>query len=978
MSEDRAWHELFGGGQSNVPTPAAASALSRLRHEMFGTSPMPSQLGHLTVLERLGHGGMGVVYGAYDPQLDRRVAVKVLHLSNERAMKRALREGRALARVSHPNVVVVHGVDLVDDRVHIIMEYAPGGTLKRWLKQEHSWRAIVEQFVDAGRGLAAAHAAGLVHGDFKPDNVLLGPGGERPRVADFGLAVGEQDLYETADLGRSTSGTATRGGGTAGYASPEQAGLRTLDARSDQFSFCVALYEALHGVRPFSAEQIFLRKLETPRAGKPVGPAAVHGPVLRGLLLDPEDRFASMDELLTQLQATLRPRTRRWGLAVVGLLGVGLGVGGMLSRQPTVDCDAEPSALRSSWDATRPGVLAAIEATKLPSADGSGQHAAQFADDYVGRWGEAWHRTCSEATPEATPETALRQACLQRARQSFEALTGAMQTLRRDELPFVRAALLSLKDTERCLSRSSGGVRQPAPEDQAEVARARALLDRSVAAATLSRFEESRTTADRVVSIASSLDDGVLGSDAVLERARAEENLGLLGEAKLSYIEAVWTAFRVGNYDTVARASYRLAHIRGFQESAVEEAKWWLRFGEEACAATEVKDTMLADMRRVRAVLSFRSGHLTEADVQLREALAMYREAVGARAPTVGSLLQTIGSFTYAGGRYDAALPIFDEAISIFDETIGLGHPAALPAQVERAELLRRLGRRDEAASDLQRSIDSVSAEFGVDYPILVDHYAVLTGILIELGRMEDALPPARRAIAMRKLAGVESIFTTYDYSNLALILESLGDMDGAEKSVREALAVGRRLGSAAGFGVAVPAMALAELLERRGDDDEIPELAAVVMDALADVGELEPEMVLSMRTRAAGAARRHGRPQDTLAWMEAAAANPTFADRSPLGRLKVHREIADAHRELGQLELARPAIATAQDIAQSPEITARAQASVNVVEAEILRATGQDAARMRALVKKSRELYADVTDWSAGFAKRAAALNPD
>src|SRR3954468_8020130 len=213
--------------------------------------PTGTAIGRYTVLERIGAGGMGVVYAVLDPELDRKVAVKLLRAGEGSASRRAeleyrlVGEARAMAQLAHPNVVTVFEIGRFGDQLFLAMEFVEGHTLRDWLAEKpRSWREIVEVFAAAGEGLATVHAAGLVHRDFKPTNVLVGRDG-RPRVTDFGLV---QD---------GSPGTA-RGAiaGTPYYMSPEQFRGEPADARSDQFSFCVALFAALHGVRPFEADAL--------------------------------------------------------------------------------------------------------------------------------------------------------------------------------------------------------------------------------------------------------------------------------------------------------------------------------------------------------------------------------------------------------------------------------------------------------------------------------------------------------------------------------------------------------------------------------------------------------------------------------------------------------------------------------------------------------------------------------------------------
>ncbi|MBL4686819.1 MAG: serine/threonine protein kinase, partial [Nannocystaceae bacterium] len=242
---------------------APASTQSELSESAIG-----ERLGRFRVLERLGKGGMGVVYSAYDPQLDRKIAVKLLRpdvqdgMGSEAATARLLREAQAMAKISDPNVIVVHEVGVLKGRVFLAMEFVDGGTLGSWMAKRPSWREVLEVFLKAGSGLVAAHRGGLVHRDFKPENVLMGTDG-RVRVVDFGLARSlfdeEVEEHNTRPIGEepeldSFNTPLTRTGaimGTPAYMSPEQHLGRPATARADQFSFCVAMWEALFGSRPF-------------------------------------------------------------------------------------------------------------------------------------------------------------------------------------------------------------------------------------------------------------------------------------------------------------------------------------------------------------------------------------------------------------------------------------------------------------------------------------------------------------------------------------------------------------------------------------------------------------------------------------------------------------------------------------------------------------------------------------------------------
>ncbi len=292
--------------------------------------PLPAQIGRFEVRSRLGIGGMGVVYAAHDPTLDRPVALKIIHAEvgdphDSSGTSRLIREAQALAKLSHPNVVSIYEVGRVDDQICLVMELVRGLDLDRWLNREkRSWDQILAVYTDAGRGLAAAHAAGLIHRDFKPGNAIVGDDG-RIRVLDFGLARararasdragddGAEDDEAQARISPSTSGTLdlrlTRTGallGTPAYMAPEQFLGRTVDAASDQFAFCVALYTALFGEAPFPGstvqalcEAVCAGRMRAPRSG--AVPAHIVRAIVRGLAVDPAARWPSMDLLLAEL-----------------------------------------------------------------------------------------------------------------------------------------------------------------------------------------------------------------------------------------------------------------------------------------------------------------------------------------------------------------------------------------------------------------------------------------------------------------------------------------------------------------------------------------------------------------------------------------------------------------------------------------------------------------------------------------------------
>jgi formylglycine-generating enzyme required for sulfatase activity/tRNA A-37 threonylcarbamoyl transferase component Bud32 len=324
-------------------------------------------VGRYLVLDRLGTGAMGVVYAAYDQELDRKIAIKILRPQARHGGKddkgnrheRLIREAKAIAKLSHPNVVGIFDVGVHEGQVFLAMEYLGGGTLRDWLAaRKRSWREIVRMFIEVGQGLAAAHAEGLVHRDFKPDNVLLDKQG-KPKVVDFGLVrqtstafdgpapepaedVAGERAPETALAAMPAAfGTLTRTGaltGTPAYMAPEQFRGKPVDTRTDQFAFCVALYEALYGERPFAGETVMVlagavtaERIREPPKSSDV-PPWVRRCVHRGLRADPSGRFPGFEALLATLKTDPVVRLRRRVTITVAVVAAATIVFGLQRR----------------------------------------------------------------------------------------------------------------------------------------------------------------------------------------------------------------------------------------------------------------------------------------------------------------------------------------------------------------------------------------------------------------------------------------------------------------------------------------------------------------------------------------------------------------------------------------------------------------------------------------------------------------------
>jgi predicted Ser/Thr protein kinase len=462
------------------------------------------QIGRYVVIKEIGSGGMGLVLSAYDADLERKVALKILR---ERARDgtagavRMRREAQAMARLSHPNVAQVYEVaEDRDGRLFLAMEFIEGQTLREWLTAApRTWREVLKVYVEAGRGLAAAHAAGLMHRDFKPDNAMLATDG-RVRVLDFGLS--RSYTPDETPTSASSSGAlqllVTAAGslvGTPAYMSPEQLSREEADARSDQFSFCVAVWEGLYGVRPFPARTVneLARKVRSgeitpPPPGTKV-PAWVRRVLERGLTVDPGLRWPGLDALLAALEHDPQQRRRRWlagTVAVVGIASVGYGAALYGAAQAEV-CSGAADELVGVWDEERRAAVdAAIRGTGVAYADRAAGTIVAHLDAYATRW-TAVHGASCTARQRGRMNTAQyerRTSCLRQRRSELAATATVLAQTTRDTVAQAidtargLPAVALCEDDERLMATAPAedpAVATAVEEGRAKLARAHAL-----------------------------------------------------------------------------------------------------------------------------------------------------------------------------------------------------------------------------------------------------------------------------------------------------------------------------------------------------------------------------------------------------------------------------------------------------------------------------------------------------------------------
>ncbi len=443
--------------------PAEQQMRARLVGALFGGSAAPVKVGRYVVIDQIGAGGLGVVYSAYDPELDRKVALKLVHPARltPQSAARMQREAQAMAKVAHPNVVAVYDAGPHVDGIFIAMELVDGMTLSAWRRaQERPWKAVRDVLLSAGRGLAAAHRQGLVHRDFKPANVLVDRDGQA-RVLDFGLARAAEggNLVSTTgllDVDLTQTGTLL---GTPAYMAPEQFEGRA-DARSDQWGFCVTAYEMLYGGRPFGGadanamrDNVRMGRIPTPHAGSPV-PSWVFKALCRGMSVDPQARFPSMEALLVALQRD--KRSRRMQIAGVGLavlLSSGITAGALLATRPEPTAESRAlveqlerearEAAESGWfvypspdDPQKPTALVnviALEQLEGPIADEAKAKAAVLREELAAELvelGDRWWETETAFASDYYAAALLFDPDSERARERSTLTPGELAVLR--------------------------------------------------------------------------------------------------------------------------------------------------------------------------------------------------------------------------------------------------------------------------------------------------------------------------------------------------------------------------------------------------------------------------------------------------------------------------------------------------------------------------------------------------------------------
>ncbi|ADO73100.1 serine/threonine-protein kinase [Stigmatella aurantiaca] len=851
-------------------------------------APPVSQVGRYILLKQLGKGGMGVVYAAYDPDLDRKVALKLLQSNggtdSEEARARLLREAQAMARVSHPNVIPIFDVGVWGDQVFLAMEIVDGGTLASWLKEKpRSWREVLERFLAAGQGLRAAHAAGLVHRDFKPANVLVSRAG-RVFVTDFGLArkVGEdkeEPLPEEARLmlppeNRMLETTLTETGlvmGTPNYMSPEQFRDAELDARSDQFSFCVALYWGLYRQRAFEPASMRsyassgphalgtertepMRASDAPlvvKASVPADiirepprevkvPAWVRNAVMRGLSLEPASRFSSMDELLDALSQERRLLQRRkWAVAAC-TAGVGLAVvAGGVYQQSQV-CTGAGALVDEVWGAPqRQALEAAFVATGRPLARETAAHVAQVLDGYASDWARQSMSACVATRVDGVqPEELLarRVVCLERRRKDMRATVGLLEQADGALVEKAVEAAYALPSLQECEDAESLADQQRLPSDpvrRADIERLEGKLAEVKAQVTAGRYPAALAAARQLEASVQATGHLPLIAELRLQLGVVQDRLGESAEAARHLSQAVYDA-EAGRADRLKVSILnRLIFVEDGQKH-FSQASSWGGLAEATLQRLGGEPELESDLRVVQANLAISQNRFQEAQSLLVQSRQLLERVLEPGHPKLARNTFLLGRTLMELGEPKRAREMLEVALKETEAAVGPMHPDMAHRHGLLAVFLREQGDYARALVHAQAAAEIRKALIGERSVAFADALDEVGMSLMGLGRHAEALRVSEQALAVKQqVLPAEDEGLQYSYDGVGQALLGMGRARESIEPLRRAVS----FASAPADVLAESGFALARALWLSGHPPEARGEAVHARERFAEAG---------------------------------------------------------------------------------------------------------------------------------------------
>ena len=742
---------------------------ARAEAALFGDVPAQVKVGRFTILERAGAGGMGVVWSAWDPELNRGVALKLATAGDATARARAREEGQTLAKLSHPHVVPIYDVLDAPEGVFLVIELVRGKTLREYAKGSTA-AELVRAYRQAGEGLEAAHAEGLVHRDFKPDNAIVGADG-RVRVLDFGLA--------------HALGAQQSSGGTRGYMAPEQQQPGPVTASVDQYALCVSLREGLGD--------------KVPRWIEPI--------LRRGTDDDPAKRFPSMSALVQALG--LDPATRWRRRAVVGLGVTIAAISGALvmrgaTEQADAVCEGGVERVATAWNDTHTAaVRAALLASNKPGAAEIAAVVAGRLDAYAGAW-SAMHRATCEATHKSKTQSEalldLRMSCLDRRLAELSSLVSILERPDPETTSTAPRAVNALSRIESCADREALLAPVPVPDNpvvRATVDRLETRLAGNRALGITGKYRAQLAELDEIVPEAKATAHAPTLAHALFQQAKTLDNLTEFQRAADVMIEAGYAADAGGDRALAAHARAELVWLVGHNLGNHERA---LEYQRDAAAriqglggAREIEALLAANVSQILAD----RGRLTEAIAQDERALQLRTEVFGPDDIMTAISINNLGVGYTRTGRVPEALRYYNRAAEIYRARVGEHHRLYAHTLFNIASTEADSGRLADAKQHATRARELLVDTVGTSHNLIASVDNVLGEIAYREGRIADAARSFEVAAALStRLRGVEHLYTANYQLAFATTLRLLGRVDEASANAARALAVYDKLGN--------------------------------------------------------------------------------------------------------------------------------------------------------------------------------------
>jgi tetratricopeptide (TPR) repeat protein len=855
-----------------------------------------AQIGRFVVLGTLGAGGMGTVYSAYDPKLDRKVAIKVLNAeaASEDAQTRLLREAQAMAKIRHPNVIVVHEVGTVGDQVYVAMEFADGGTLRAWLATKHTQREILDVFVQAGRGLAAAHAAGLVHRDFKPDNVLLSSDGA-VRVTDFGL-VGMLSSPATTTPAASTRYDApvdtgptpltadlTQTGavmGTPRYMAPEQFRGITATERTDQFAFCVALYEALYGERPFAGTSyaelcanVVTGAMQPPPKGAHV-PGRLRRVLLRGLSIDPAARFPSMSELLAVLARDPAKQRLVIGGGVLALCAVGA-IAALASRHAArgEECGDGSERVAAVWNPERRAAMtSAFAASQRPLAASIAERGAALVDDWMNRWRQGYLGAC-QATHVRHEQSDhlldLRMQCLDGKLAETRATIDLATKGGADVVDHALEAFNDLPALSGCADRDSLLAEVPPPVEaaRAQVTAVRSQLAISRGSYRLARYREAVAQASQALEAARASGYEQAIADAQTQLGLAQFAAGDPMASQATLHEAMQHAARAGDTALMLTAITELIRVLATETKQLDVADELAGLADAMAARAKLASEPAIELQLSIGIVERERTRIDAAQNRLERTLATAEKELGPEHGVTLAVVEELDNVYRDRARFADAHRLDDRLLASREKLYGADHPAFAAALRLAASTYRREGKYEEARKNIERALVIDRAALGPDHPDVGEALVTLGNVADDVADYQTALADYQQAAAIFEKA--HSNRTEAVAAAIGGALSSLGRYDEAIAALERASSESERV-HGPGSGIQrdlLNNLALAQLA--RGNLDEAAENLRRAREISAAIAGEDSADVVDIDINRANVMKKQHHPADAIALLQ-------------------------------------------------------------------------------------------------------------